>query len=105
MVTGYLEDDAFRQRLNEADRAVCAFPELKSASGSLSTLIAAGVPLVASDVPVLAEYNAIAPSAVPTFSPYTAEALADAVGRALAAPRAAMRNSRACANACRSRRY
>ena len=87
-ITGYLQDEEFRRRLTTADLAVCPFEELKSASGSLSALIAAGCPVLASDVPLIAEYNALAPGAIPTFSPYTPEALAAAIGRRLAMPRA-----------------
>jgi glycosyltransferase involved in cell wall biosynthesis len=87
-ITGYLQDDEFRRRLTTADLAVCPFEELKSASGSLSSLIAAGCPVLASEVPLIAEYNALVPGAIPTFSPYTPEALAAAITRLLAVPRA-----------------
>jgi len=86
-VTGYLPESEYRQRLAEADLAVCPFDENKSASGSLSSLIASGVPVLASDIPLIAEYNALVPGAIPTFAPRTAEALATAVRRALATPR------------------
>jgi glycosyltransferase involved in cell wall biosynthesis len=87
-VTGYLPDEEFRRRLSIADLAVCPFSEHKSASGSLSALIAIGCPILASDIPLVAEYNAMVPDAIATFSPYTAEALAASIGRLLTMPRA-----------------
>jgi glycosyltransferase involved in cell wall biosynthesis len=86
-VTGYLPDEEFRRRLSMADLAVCPFREDKSASGSLSSLIAAGCPVLASDIPLIAEYNAIVPGAIHTFSPYTAEALAASIRCLLTIPR------------------
>lgn len=86
-VTGYLNDDEYYRRLAEADLAVCAFYSEKSASGSLASLIATGTPILASDVPVIAEYNAMVEKAIPTFSPHTAEALAAAIRTTLATPR------------------
>ena len=86
-VTGYLSDDEFWRRLRMADLAVCPFIENKSASGSLSTLIAAGCPVLASDIPLIAEYNAMVPGAILTFSPYTAEALAASIACLLTMPR------------------
>jgi glycosyltransferase involved in cell wall biosynthesis len=87
-VTGYLPDAEYRQRLGSADLAICPFDANKSASASLSALIAAGCPVLASDIPVIAEYNALVPGSIPTFSPRTPEALAAAVRRILATPRA-----------------
>jgi glycosyltransferase involved in cell wall biosynthesis len=89
-VTGYLDDEEFQRRIRAADLAVCPFTEYKSASGSLSALIAAGCPILASDVPLISEYNAMVPGAIPTFAPYTADALATAVSRLLMAPRAVL---------------
>jgi glycosyltransferase involved in cell wall biosynthesis len=86
-VTGYLPDDEYYRRLAEADLAVCAFYNEKSASGSLASLIATGTPILASDVPVIAEYNAIVEKAIPTFSPNTAEELAAAIRNTLATSR------------------
>jgi glycosyltransferase involved in cell wall biosynthesis len=77
--TGYLPDGEFQRHLATADLAVCPFERDKSASGSLSSLIAAGCPVLASDSPLIAEYNAIVPGAIPTFRPYTPAALAAAV--------------------------
>jgi glycosyltransferase involved in cell wall biosynthesis len=87
-VTGYLPDEEFQRRLSMADLAVCPFGEQKSASGSLSALIAAGCPILASDIPLIAEYNAMVPGAIAIFSPYTPEALAASIRRLLTMPRA-----------------
>jgi glycosyltransferase involved in cell wall biosynthesis len=87
-VTGYLPDEEYQRYLAAADLAVCPFYRHKSASGSLSSLIAAGCPILASDIPLVAEYNAMVPGAISTFSPYTPEALATAIGKLLAVPRA-----------------
>ena len=85
-VTGYLTEPEYQRYLSSADLAVCPFEPDKSASGSLSTLIAASCPILASDIPLIAEYNALVPGAIPTFSPYTAGALAAAIRRVLAMP-------------------
>jgi glycosyltransferase involved in cell wall biosynthesis len=87
-VTGYLPEDEYRRQLAGADLAVCAFTSDKCASGSLSSLIAAACPVVASDVALIREYNDLAPGAIPTFAPYTPDALARAIRRLLAQPRA-----------------
>jgi len=50
-VTGYLPEEEYQRRLAEADLAVCPFYPHKSASGSLSSLIAADCPVLASDIP------------------------------------------------------
>jgi len=89
-VTGYLEDALFARRLAAADLAVCAFEPNKSASGSLATLIAAGVPMIASNAPAVAELNALEPDSILFFSPYTPAALAAGIKSALAVPREAL---------------
>jgi glycosyltransferase involved in cell wall biosynthesis len=89
-VTGYLPEDEYRRYLLTADLAVCPFPGNKSASGSLSSLIAAVCPTLASDIPLIAEYNAIVPGAIPVFRPYTPEALAAAIRQLLETPREAL---------------
>lgn len=86
-VTGYLAEEEYQRQLGDADLAVCPFEPDKSASGSLGSLIAAGCPVLASDVPLIAEYNAIVPGAIPTFSPYTPESLARAIAEQLRKPR------------------
>jgi glycosyltransferase involved in cell wall biosynthesis len=77
-VTGYLGDRELDTYLAASDLAVCPFSSV-SASGSISTWIAAGTPILASDLPLIAEYNRLAPGAIRTFRPYTANALAQAV--------------------------
>jgi glycosyltransferase involved in cell wall biosynthesis len=86
-VTGYLAEEEYQKQLGDAELAVCPFEADKSASGSLGSIIAAGCPVLASDVPVIAEYNAIKPGAIPTFSPYTPESLARAIEEQLRKPR------------------
>lgn len=86
--TGYLPEDVYQRHLMEADLAVCPFGPRKSASGSLSSLIAAGCPILASDIPLIGEYNALVPGSIATFSPHTADALALAVRSLLGRPRA-----------------
>ena len=85
-VTGYLPELEYQRHLSSADLAVCPFEADKPASGSLSSVIAAPCPILASDIPLIAEYNALVPGAIPTFSPYTAGALAAAIRRVLAMP-------------------
>ena len=89
-VTGYLAEHEYQRYLHAADLAVCPFPETKSASGSLSSLIAAECPTLASDIPLIAEYNAIVPGAIRVFRPYTPEALATAIRTLLEMPREAL---------------
>jgi glycosyltransferase involved in cell wall biosynthesis len=89
-VTGYLPEDEYLARIYKADLGLCPFAPDKSGSSSLSTLISAGCPILASDIPPIAEFNALVPGAIRTFQPYTAEALAAAVRATLATPRAAL---------------
>jgi len=86
-VTGYLPEEEYQGHLVKADLAVCPFSPRKAASGSLSSLIAAGCPVVASDIPLIREYNDLVPGAIATFSPYTPDALAGAVRGLLDRPR------------------
>jgi len=87
-VTGYLPDNEYLDRIFGADLGLCPFTVEKSGSSTLATLIAAGCPILASDIPLIAEHNAIVRGAIPTFSPYTPEALAGAIRCMLATPRA-----------------
>jgi glycosyltransferase involved in cell wall biosynthesis len=86
-VTGYLPDDEYYLHLATADLAICPFEPGKSASGSLASLIAAGCPILASDIPLIAEYNDLVPGSIATFAPHTPEALATAVRSLLTKPR------------------
>ena len=81
-VTGYLDDDELDKYLVATDLAICPFEQL-SASGSLSTWIAAGRPILAADLPQFDDYNRLEPGAVRTFAPYDADALAGAIHVAL----------------------
>ncbi|MEB3342541.1 glycosyltransferase [Okeania sp.] len=78
LVTGYLSEKDLETYLMASHLAVCPF-EILSASGSLSTWISLARPILASDLPQIAEYNKIEPGAIQTFQPYTAEALAEAI--------------------------
>jgi glycosyltransferase involved in cell wall biosynthesis len=81
-ITGYVPDEALDDYLAATDVAVCPFREA-SASGSLSTWIAAGPPLVTSDVPLFAEYNALVPGTLQAVDVSRADALAMAIRAAL----------------------
>jgi glycosyltransferase involved in cell wall biosynthesis len=76
-VTGYLDERELEVYLAATDLAVCPFSSV-SASGSLSTWLSAGAPILASDLPLVAEYNRTEPGAIHTFRPYTADALVQA---------------------------
>lgn len=77
-VTGFLSEEDLQRAVLATHLAVCPFEAL-SASGSLSTWISVGRPILASDLPQIGEYEELEPGAVQTFRPYTAEALAAAV--------------------------
>lgn len=91
-ITGYLDEVTLDRYLAATDLALCPFEQV-SASGSLSTWIAAERPILASQQPQIAEYNALAAGAIATFAPYVPEALAaaalDQLGEAADAGRAA----------------
>jgi glycosyltransferase involved in cell wall biosynthesis len=78
-VTGYLSEEELELYLLASDLAVCPFSDL-SASASLSTWISIARPILAFDLPQMAEYNRIGGAgAVKTFSPYTPEAFTNAI--------------------------
>jgi glycosyltransferase involved in cell wall biosynthesis len=78
-VTGYLPEAELELYLLASDLAVCPFSDL-SASASLSTWISIARPILAFDLPQIAEYNRIGGvGAIKTFSPYTPEAFAEAI--------------------------
>ena len=81
-ITGYLPEEDLIRYLIASDLAVCPF-KILSASGSLSTWISLGRPILASDLPQIAEYNELEPGAIHTFEPYTADALAEAIQKIL----------------------
>lgn len=82
LVTGYLSEKDLETYLMASHLAVCPF-EIISASSSLSTWISLASPILASDLPQIAEYNKIEPGAIKTFQPYTAEAFAEAIKQEL----------------------
>lgn len=73
--TGYIPDHELEQVMAATDVAVCPFRDM-SASGSVSTWISTGRPIVSSDLPAFREYDALSRGSMHMFSPYTAEALA-----------------------------
>lgn len=81
-ITGYLAEDQLNTYLAASDLAVCPFPRM-SASSSLATWISVGCPILASDLPQIAEYNQLEAGAIHVFRPYTSIALAEAVRRHL----------------------
>lgn len=92
-VTGFVPDEELTPYLAATDLAVCPFRSM-SASGSLSTWIAVERPILASDLPQIAEYNALEPGVIRTFNPWTASSLARAIRTALDADQANGREAR-----------
>lgn len=84
-ITGYVPDSTQEIYLAATDLAVCPFTTV-SASSSLSTWISAGRPILASDLPQIAEYRAWEPGAIRTFSPYTVQALVEGIVASLDSP-------------------
>ena len=78
IITGYVAAERLEQALAATHVALCPFRDM-SASGSLSTWISTGRPIVTSDLPQFREYDAIEPGALRIFQPLRAETLADAV--------------------------
>lgn len=81
-VTGFVPDEELTPYLAATDLAVCPFRSM-SASGSLSTWIAVERPILASDLPQIAEYNTLEPGVIRTFTPITASSLAQTIRAAL----------------------
>jgi glycosyltransferase involved in cell wall biosynthesis len=77
-VTGRLAEPELERWMACTDLAVCPFVRV-AASGSVSTWLSLGKPILATDLPLIAEYNAMEPGAIRCFRPYTATALADAI--------------------------
>jgi glycosyltransferase involved in cell wall biosynthesis len=77
-LTGYLSEEELDRYLAATDLAVCPF-ETVAASSSISTWISAVRPILASDLPLIAEYNRLESGAIRTFAPYTASALSHAI--------------------------
>ncbi len=82
-ITGYLSEEDLEAWVAATDLAVLPFKDL-SASGSLSTWIAAGKPILASDLPGFREYDARVRGSVRLFGPIESEALGKAINEQLA---------------------
>lgn len=78
IITGYVAAERLEQALAATHVALCPFRDM-SASGSLSTWISTGRPIVTSDLPQFREYDALEPGALRIFQPLRAETLAEAV--------------------------
>lgn len=74
-ITGYLSEDDMETWIAATHLAALPFRDL-SASGSLSTWIAAGKPVVVSDLPGFHEYDRLAPGAIRFFDGLDPEPLA-----------------------------
>ena len=79
-VTGYLTDEAMADYLAATDLAVCPFRAM-SASGSLSTWIAAEKPVLTSRLPQIDEYNRVVENAIVTVAPNSPTDLAASIDR------------------------
>ena len=84
-ITGYLSDEDLETWIAATHLAILPFTDL-SASGSLSTWISAGKPMLASDLPGLREYDSRVPGALHLFAPPGPEALGKAIDALLSAP-------------------
>jgi len=82
-ITGYLSEEDLEAWVAATDLAVLPFKDL-SASGSFSTWIAAGKPILASDLPGFREYDARVSGSVHLYGPNEPEALATAISEQLA---------------------
>jgi len=78
VITGYVAADRLEQALAATHVALCPFRDM-SASGSLSTWISTGRPIVTSDLPQFREYDEMEPGALRIFQPLSGESLAAAV--------------------------
>jgi glycosyltransferase involved in cell wall biosynthesis len=84
-ITGYLSDEELETWIAATHLAILPFTDL-SASGSLSSWIAAGKPMLASDLPGFREYARRVPGALTLFGPPEPVPLAKAIGELLASP-------------------
>jgi glycosyltransferase involved in cell wall biosynthesis len=82
-ITGYISDDELHWRLAATDVALVPYQAI-SASASLSTLIGARRPVLASDLPVTRELHELAPDAIQLAD--DPEAMAELVQSVLADP-------------------
>jgi glycosyltransferase involved in cell wall biosynthesis len=84
-ITGYLSEEELETWLAATHLAILPFTDL-SASGSISSWIAAGKPMLVSDLPGFREYEQRSPGALRFFSPTEAGPLATAIRDALEGP-------------------
>lgn len=84
-ITGYLSEDELETWIAATHLAILPFTDL-SASGSLSSWISAGKPMLATDLPGFREYARRAPDALHFFSPPEPWPLGAAISELLAKP-------------------
>jgi glycosyltransferase involved in cell wall biosynthesis len=89
-ITGYVDEATLDRYLAATDLALCPFREA-SASGSLSTWIASETPVLASDLPLFDEYEAIVPGSMAVAPSLAPEPLARAIEAALNRPSSTVR--------------
>jgi glycosyltransferase involved in cell wall biosynthesis len=82
-ITGWLTEEQLDKWIAATHLAILPFRDL-SASGSLSTWVAAGKPILVHDLPGFAEYNARVPGALRVAASLEPVVLAEAIGRELA---------------------
>ena len=81
-VTGFVEEDELTRVLARTRVAVCPYKRI-AASGSISSLVSRGVPIVAHSTAFTRRLHDRAPRGVTLFSPWVAEELAAAVRGAI----------------------
>jgi len=84
-ITGYLSEEDLETWIAATHLAILPFTDL-SASGSMSSWIAAGKPMLVSDLPSVREYDARVTGALHLFSPPEPLPLAAAIRELLATP-------------------
>lgn len=81
-ITGYLSQQELDCYSIATDLAVCPFKSF-SASGSLSNWIAVARPILAYNLPQIAEYNFLEPQAIKTFPQYNSDTFAEVIKQLL----------------------
>ena len=84
-ITGYLDEETLETWMSATHLAILPFTDL-SASGSLSSWISAGKPMLVSDLPGFREYDGRVPGALHFFGPAEPGPLGHAISRVLAGP-------------------
>lgn len=85
LATGYVSEEELQLRLAALDVGLCPYHDA-SASGSMSTLLSARRPVIASDMALTRELAALAPTAIRLITSAEPEALAEAVATTLRSP-------------------